>query len=98
VYGLRGNVYRSDDAGKTWAKAEAGLPAAIVGAASAPDGMILLADGGGRIVASADGGRTFNKIALKNPMPLTGFAPIGGDRFVLVGPRGATVSEVAARQ
>ena len=97
VFGLRGNVYRSDDAGKTWAKADAGLPAAIVGAAPADGGTVLLADGGGRIASSADGGRTFNKVVLKNPAPLTGFAPIGNDRFVLVGPRGATVSEAAAR-
>jgi photosystem II stability/assembly factor-like uncharacterized protein len=97
VYGLRGNVYRSDDAGKTWSKTDAGLPAAIVGAAPASDGAILLADGGGRIASSADGGRTFSKVALKTPLPLTGFAPIGSDRFVLVGPRGATVTEAAAR-
>jgi len=97
VFGLRGNVYRSDDAGKTWAKTDAGLPAAIVGAAPADGGAILLADGGGRIAASVDGGRTFAKVALKNPVPLTGFATIGSDRFVLVGPRGATVTEIAAR-
>jgi photosystem II stability/assembly factor-like uncharacterized protein len=97
VYGLRGNLYRSDDAGKSWTKADAGLPAAIIGAAPADGGVVLLADGGGRIASSADGGRTFSKVALKNPAPLTGFAPIGGDRFVLVGPRGATVTEAAAR-
>jgi photosystem II stability/assembly factor-like uncharacterized protein len=98
AFGLRGNVYRSDDAGKTWAKADAGLPAAIVGAAPAEGGGVFLADGGGRIATSADGGKTFNKVALKNPAPLTGFAPIGGNRFVLVGPRGASVTEVSARQ
>ena len=31
VFGLRGNVYRSDDAGKTWAKVDAGLAAAVIG-------------------------------------------------------------------
>jgi len=98
VYGLRGNVYRSDDAGKTWAKADAGLPAAVVGSAAAADGRaILLADGGGRIASSMDGGRTFSKLALKSPAPLTGFAPVAADRFVLVGPRGASVTETAAR-
>jgi photosystem II stability/assembly factor-like uncharacterized protein len=97
VYGLRGNVFRSEDGGKTWAKADAGLPAAIVSATLAPDGAILLADGGGRIASSADGGRTFSRVTLKNPTPLTGFAPIGNDRFVLVGPRGATVTEGTAR-
>ena len=46
AFGLRGNVYRSDDAGATWAKADAGLPATIVGAARAADGALLLADVG----------------------------------------------------
>ena len=32
VFGLRGNVYRSDDRGATWTKVDAGLPASIVGA------------------------------------------------------------------
>ena len=33
AFGLRGNVYRSDDGGAAWTKVDAGLPAAIVGAA-----------------------------------------------------------------
>ena len=31
VFGLRGNVFRSDDGGATWTKVDAGLPATIVG-------------------------------------------------------------------
>ena len=34
VFGLRGNVFRSDNGGATWTKVDAGLPAAIVAAAT----------------------------------------------------------------
>jgi photosystem II stability/assembly factor-like uncharacterized protein len=97
AFGLRGNVWRSGNGGIAWTKVEAGLPAAIVGAASTAGGEILLADAGGRIAASSDGGRSFAPIAVKPLMPLTGFAELGDGRFVLAGPRGVAVSETAAR-
>ncbi len=97
VFGLRGNVWRSDNGGIAWTKVEAGLPAAIVGATSAAGGAIVLADAGGRFAVSSDGGRSFAPIAVKPPMPVAGFADLGDGRFVLAGPRGVAVSEAAAR-
>src|SRR5207248_5227558 len=97
VYGLRGNVFRSDDGGRTWTKIDAGLAAAIVGATRTAQGATLLADGGGRVAMSADGGRTFNKVTLKQPMPLTGIADAGEGRLALTGPRGVAVTEMTAR-
>ncbi len=96
AFGLRGNVWRSDDGGITWTKIEAGLPAAVVGATSAA-GTFLLADAGGRIAASTDGGRSFHPVALKQPVPTTGIADAGDGRFVLAGPRGVAVTEPVAR-
>jgi hypothetical protein len=95
VYSLRGNVYRSDDAGKSWSKVDAGLPAAIVGSAKAFQGATLLADVGGRVSMTTDGGATFKKVLLKNPVPLTGIADAGEGRLALVGPRGVAVTEMA---
>ena len=51
VFGLRGNVYRSDDGGATWAKADAGLAAAVVSATRTAGGALLLADAGGRLAS-----------------------------------------------
>ena len=99
AFGLRGNVYRSDDGGPTWAKVDAGLPAAVVGAArTGATARSLLADAGGRIVATQRR-RTHLRAdrASQPPMPLTGFVDIGDGRFVLVGPRGVAVAETAAR-
>lgn len=97
VFGLRGNVYGSTDGGATWTKVDAGLAAAVVASTRSASGALLLADAGGRVAASTDGGRTFARLALKQAMPLTGLADPGGGKLVLVGPRGAAVTEVAAR-
>ncbi len=94
VYGLRGNVFRSEDGGKTWTKVDAGLPATIVGGTKTAQGATMLADVGGRIVASVDGGQTFAKVTLKDSMPLTGIADAGEGRLALVGPRGVAVTAV----
>lgn len=96
AFGLRGNVYRSDDAGASWVKVDVGLPSAVVAAARTSRDATLLADAGGRVVASDDGGRTFAKVPLKQPMPLTGLAEAGEGRLALTGPRGVAVTETGA--
>ena len=97
AFGLRGSVYRSDDAGVTWTQADAGLVATIVGATRLADGTLLLADAGGRLASTVDGGRSFRKLVLKQAMPVTGLAEIGDARLVLVGPRGVAVADTTAR-
>jgi photosystem II stability/assembly factor-like uncharacterized protein len=96
VFGLRGNVFRSDDSGRTWVKTDVGLPASIVGGTATGDGAIVLADQGGRVVASQDGGATFKPVPLKNPMPLAGIADAGNGRLTLVGPRGVAIADLVA--
>ena len=95
VFGLRGNVYRTDDGGKSWNKVETGLTAAVVGGATSAKGELLLADAGGRIVASEDGGKTYQKVAVKNSLPIFGLTDAGNGRLALVGPRGVAVAEPA---
>lgn len=97
VFGLRGNAYRSEDSGKTWAKVEAGLAATIVGASSTEKNEIVLADMGGRLAVSSDGGRSFKPLPLPKSMVLAGIADAGNGRFALVGPRGVMVETPAAR-
>ena len=53
----------------------------------------IAVDAGGRIVASEDAGRTYQKVMVKNPLPLTGIAEAGDGRLALVGPRGVAVAE-----
>ena len=97
VFGLRGSVYRSDDAGATWAKVEAGLLASAVASARTPDGATVIADAGGRVVRSVDGGRTFAPLSLTSSMPLASVADAGDGKLALAGPRGVTVTAARAR-
>jgi len=93
AFGLRGNVFRSDDGGKTWTKVDVGLPAAIVASTRTTGDATLLADVGGRVVATDDGGRTFRKLALKQSTPLAGLAEVADGRLAIAGPRGVVVTE-----
>lgn len=92
VFGLRGNVYRSENEGRDWEKVATALPATVVAGMSDAGGSIYLADLGGRVVASSDGGRTFATLPIERAMPLAGIADAGGGRIALVGPRGVAVA------
>jgi photosystem II stability/assembly factor-like uncharacterized protein len=97
AFGLRGNVFRSADAGATWEKVDAGLPASVVAAARTKDGATLLADAGGRVVRSTHGGRTFAPLAVTPPLPVAGIADVGEGKLALAGPRGVAVAATRAR-
>jgi photosystem II stability/assembly factor-like uncharacterized protein len=95
VFGLRGNIFRSDDGGAQWTKVDGGLAASVVAATRIASGTTLLADAGGRIIATDDGGRSFRSVSLKQPTPVTGLADAGAGRLALTGPRGVAVTETA---
>jgi photosystem II stability/assembly factor-like uncharacterized protein len=97
AFGLRGNVFRSDDGGTTWSRVDAGLAATVVAGAHTAQGWTMLADSGGRVSATHDGGRTFHPLTIARPVPLTGLAETGDGRLALTGPRGVLVTEAAAR-
>jgi photosystem II stability/assembly factor-like uncharacterized protein len=97
VFGLRGNVFRSDDAGRSWTKVDAGLANAVVASARTSRDATLVADVGGRIAATQDGGRTFTRLAVKQAVPVTGLVEAAEGRLALVGPRGVTVTETSTR-
>ena len=91
VYGLRGNAFRSIDGGVTWAKVDAKLRASIIGGATLAPGTVVLADQGGRIALSLDGGATFDLMPLRQNMPLTSITNGGAGRLAVTGPFGAMV-------
>jgi photosystem II stability/assembly factor-like uncharacterized protein len=91
VYGLRGNAFRSADGGATWTKVDTKLPASIVGGTSPMPGTVVLADQGGRLAVSNDGGLTFGLIPLQRNLPLTSITDAGAGRLAVTGPFGAMV-------
>jgi photosystem II stability/assembly factor-like uncharacterized protein len=90
VFGLRGNAFRSDDAGKHWNKVDSQLAATIVSGTRTPQGAVLLVDQGGRIAASRDGGKSFSRLALEKTVPVTSIIA-AGDKLALTGPMGVVV-------
>jgi len=91
VYGLRGNAFRSADGGATWTKVDTKLPASIVGGTTLAPGTVVLADQGGRIALSNDGGVTFDLIPLQRSLPLTSITSAGAGRLAVTGPFGVMV-------
>ena len=66
-------------------KATVGVPATIVGGTSLTPGTVVLADQGGRIALSNDGGVTFELIPLQRNLPLTSITDAGAGRLAVTG-------------
>jgi len=91
IYGLRGTVFRSEDAGKTWTKVNAGLPATVVSGARLGDAVIL-ADQSGRLAKSTDSGKSFTPLVMPKPMPITSIIDAGDGKLAGTGMGGAMVA------
>ena len=96
TFGLKGNVFRSADGGKTWGKVDSQLQATVVAGATLGPRDVVLADQGGRVVRSRDGGQTFEKVALPQTRPITSVIDAGGGRLGLTGPFGVAIVDMGA--
>lgn len=89
AYGLRGHVFRSDDAGLNWQEVPTGLDSSITAGTRVDTGFVLLSQGG-RAVLSPDQGRTFSPLPLKNADLFSGVVSINKNQLVAVGLSGIT--------
>ncbi|MGH8519371.1 MAG: WD40/YVTN/BNR-like repeat-containing protein, partial [Panacagrimonas sp.] len=87
AYGMRGNVWRSADAGATWSQVDVGSTAAINGGRQLDDGRVVLSGNGGLLLISRDDGRTFARAA-GAAGDLAQVQWLGGDALLLVGAAG----------
>ncbi|MDM4765041.1 YCF48-related protein [Pelomonas sp. SE-A7] len=87
AHGMRGNARLSRDGGKSWTPVTTGLAASITASTRSRDGALWLADQGGNLVRSRDGGASFQRVALPEGVPLATLA-LTADRLVLGGARG----------
>lgn len=62
AFGMRGNIYRSRDAGENWEKVESKLSDGILGGTQMSNGTIILAAQAGQLLISTNNGETFSKI------------------------------------
>jgi photosystem II stability/assembly factor-like uncharacterized protein len=87
AYGMLGNAWLSTDQGVSWKRVDSALQANITASAQAADGSVWLAEQGGGVSRSIDGGRSFKPYLLAAPAPVAAMA-LRRDAVVLGGPRG----------
>lgn len=96
VFGMRGNIWSSTDTGGQWHAVSSGSGSNILGGASTPAGCVVLADQGGKLLVSANRGRSFAPLKLERPMSAHAVAVIG-DALVVAGSRGLRTQRWACR-
>ena len=94
AHGLRGNAWRSRDAGKTWQQVHTRVQTGLTGSALLGNGSIALVSQDGRVLVSADNGSSFESVPNLNPMPLFGAAAAGNGSLALVGARGVRIEPI----
>jgi len=88
AFGLRGNVYCSADAGRSWQKLDSGAPNTLTAGKRLADGTIALTDEGGRLLLGRDCKQALQPLPLANPSPFTGVAQASDGTLILSGARG----------
>ncbi len=59
-FGLRGNIFRYQEKGKTWEKVHSKTESSLLGGTVFDNGSVVLTGNGGVILFSEDNGKTFN--------------------------------------
>jgi photosystem II stability/assembly factor-like uncharacterized protein len=94
VFGLRGNAFRSGDAGKTWQKVDTGLQDGITGAVVCGDDRLLLVSQSGRLLLSTNLGESYRPVKLDQPVPASSVACIDPGHVVIAGARGVRAQAI----
>jgi photosystem II stability/assembly factor-like uncharacterized protein len=94
AHGLRGNAWRSRDAGKTWQQVRTPVQTGLTGSAVVRDGLIAVVSQDGHVLVSADNGGSFESVPNLKPMPLFGVAAAGNGSLALVGARGVRIEAI----
>lgn len=93
IYGMRGNVFRSEDRGATWTKVEVGSQKTVSSGRVLSDGRIVLVGIAGNVLVSGDDGRSFAKLDAGLRQSLAQVVELAGGGLLVVGDAG--VAKVA---
>lgn len=91
AYGLRGNVFRTTDRGKSWTKIETGLSVSLVGSALTDDGRIVLVSQAGHVLDSSDNGESFRIRKFDRPHPSAAVIASGERSLLIAGMHGLRI-------
>lgn len=85
TFGLRGNIFRSTDAGERWSAVDSGRQYSLYGGDVLADGRIVLVGAAGQVLVSRDGGENFRAWSHPARQTLSGAIAASGDDFYIVG-------------
>lgn len=88
VYGLRGTVLRSVDAGRSWQQIDTGVQTGLTASSSDGQGSIVIVSQAGHVLVSRDDGASFALARIDKPLPAAAVALAGASAIVAGGPRG----------
>lgn len=97
AFGLRGNAYRSFDAGRSWQKVSTGLQVGLTAGAVLHDARFALLSQAGQVLLSADDGASFQMIKPAASEPTSAVAVDAADQLILAGVRGVRVQALAGK-
>ena len=92
AFGLRGNIYESDDLGDNWRKVDSGINSSLIGGAALANGGAVLVGSNGVVLIRKDAASPF---VLNNYQNAAGETPVlanafdaGNGQFLLIGDKG----------
>mgnify|MGYP000302935294 CR=1 FL=1 len=88
VYGMKGNVYRSQDAGQSWDKVDLGIETAITSSTRDDKGSTFLVGYSGVVFESTDKGNSFSRLRQNNYRSYLGVGNSGGQDLMLISDQG----------
>lgn len=90
VYGMRGHVYWSDNAGASWQQSKIATPNSITAGIRMKDGALLVTDETGQVFISKDAGQRFQQVPVVQASPITGVIQSADGNLYFSGVRGVT--------
>lgn len=90
TYGLRGHVFRSTDAGLSWASVKNHFNTGVVAGAALPNGSMVLISQSAQVAATDAQGTQLTPLPISKPSLFTGVVGITDSQFALVGLNGVT--------
>ncbi|WP_324731231.1 WD40/YVTN/BNR-like repeat-containing protein [Pseudomonas paeninsulae] len=94
VYGLRGHVFRSADAGANWTALDTGLQVSVTAATLDATGEYRLFTQAGHMLLGEEGSMHLQMVPQQSQSPVAGVSLAGDSSLVLVGTRGVRVLPV----
>ena len=94
AFGMRGHLYRSENAGQDWTEIPTGVLATLTSAVRLPDGGIAITGLAGVLLVSSDGGHTFHVEQQPDRKGMSAALPVDG-KLLTVGEGGVALRPLA---